>query len=161
MAITTLQICVWCDSGYTPKTAWQKTCSYKCGYSYQNSKSKKEQTNFGSCVRCNKSLADKNAKAIYCSKTCKSMDHNFKHRSRTRVHGTARRRLIWERDEAMCYMCHKSLELSVIELDHLIPVALGGSSDDKNIAVSCQTCNRRRGTRIEEAQITKLAELRT
>ena len=161
MAISTLQICLWCNSEYTPKKAWQKTCSYKCGYDHQNSKTKRGQTNFGSCLRCGNSLAQKNAKAIYCSKTCKSMDHNFKHRAKTRSQGVARRRLIWERDEGMCYMCHKNLNLSEIELDHLIPVAFGGSSDEKNLAVSCQKCNRRRGTRIEEAQIFKLAELRT
>ena len=88
------------------------------------------------------------------------MDHNFKHRSNTRVNGVARRRLIWERDKGMCYMCHSQLSLDKIELDHLMPVAFGGSSSDTNLAVACQKCNRARGTRIEEAQIAKLAELR-
>jgi 5-methylcytosine-specific restriction endonuclease McrA len=160
MAISTLQMCAWCHSDYSPKKPWQKTCSYKCGYNYQNEK-KKKQTNFSSCLRCGQSLADKRAQAIYCSLTCKSMDHNFKHRATTRVTGVARRRLIWERDEGMCYMCNTQLDLHQIELDHLIPVAFGGSSSETNLAVSCQKCNRSRGTRIEEAQISKLAELRT
>jgi 5-methylcytosine-specific restriction endonuclease McrA len=89
------------------------------------------------------------------------MDHNFKHRSKTRVQGVARRREIYERDAGTCYICKKPLNLADVHLDHLIPVAKNGNSDANNLAVSCGFCNRSRGTRIGLEQLAKLDELRT
>jgi len=164
MAITNSQldarICIQCDKSYQPTRAWQKTCSYVCSYTSRNDKRRRGITNYGKCARCESSLTNKKAHAIYCSKTCKSMDHNFKHRSKTRVKGVARRREIYERDGHACYICQKPLELREVHLDHLIPVAKNGSSHPTNLAVSCGFCNRSRGTRIEIKQLAKLDELR-
>jgi 5-methylcytosine-specific restriction endonuclease McrA len=150
-----------CSISYTPTRHWQKACSYKCSYSFRNSQKKLGVTNFGKCARCAKSLENKFANAIYCSKTCKSMDHNFKHRAKTRTPSVPRRLAIYQRDLGKCYMCQTNLPLGVIELDHLVPVSRLGSSDSTNLAVSCQACNRARGTKIGIQQLTKLYELRT
>jgi len=157
---TVERTCVFCNQNYLPKTNWQKTCSYECGYALQNQKKVRGQTNFGECARCGASLANKRANAIYCSKTCKCMDHTYKHRPKTRIVNTARRVEIYKRDNGQCYMCHEKLPLEKIELDHLVPVSRGGTSDSKNVAVSCQFCNRSRGNRIELAQLQKISELR-
>jgi len=151
--------CVFCLNTYEPIRYWQKTCSYKCSYTSRN-KIKPRPINSGTCLRCSKSLTNKRANAIYCSKTCKSMDHNFKHRSKTRVLSTARRAEIWERDGQKCYLCQRPITLKQLEIDHLIPVSKNGSNSPTNLAASCSTCNKSRGNRIEEAQIKKLAELR-
>ena len=163
MAITKGQQrnCLQCGQSYEPTTQWQKTCSYACGYKYQNNKRKRDVTNNGFCLRCNANLEHKKSHAIYCSKTCKSMDHTFKHRAKTRSCGTARRREIYERDAKQCYMCRVDLQLNEIELDHLIPVSKGGDSSPNNLAVSCMFCNRSRGATIGIKQIIKLDELRT
>jgi hypothetical protein len=153
--------CLHCGKDYSPIKPWQKTCSYFCGYTRQNNKKKRGITNKGSCARCGNSLEHKKSHAIYCSKTCKSMDHNFKHRSKTRVQGVARRKEIYERDAGACYICKKPLDLADVHLDHLIPVAKNGNSDANNLAVSCGFCNRSRGTRIGIEQLAKLDELRT
>lgn len=154
------RVCQWCEALYTPKTYWQKTCSYECGYTKRNQKNKRGQTNFGFCLRCNKSLANKRANAIYCSKTCKSMEHTFKHRGSTRLVPTARRKEIYKRDQAKCYLCKTHLGFHEFELDHLIPVSRGGDSSPCNVAVSCRKCNRSRGSRIGIDQLSKIYELR-
>lgn len=153
-------ICIQCGNSYKLKTSWQKTCSRKCGYTYQNAK-KISVTNTGLCLRCGNSLSHKRSDAIYCSKTCKCMDHNFKHRGRGgKRTTTARRRLIIERDNFSCYSCGVELTLQTAEIDHLIPRSRGGSSEPYNLSASCLSCNRSRGNRIGIEQLMRLNELR-
>ena len=156
----TERVCPVCNTSFLPKTIWQICCSYQCGYTRQNRKKVNTSLNEGKCCRCGSPLVDRRRDAIYCSKTCKSMDHTAKHRAHTRVPSVARRRLIWERDSGVCYLCGASTEPSGFELDHLVPVSRGGDNHPNNLAVTHQKCNRRRGTRIEEAQLRKLFELR-
>lgn len=156
----TPRICVLCENSFLPITAWQKACSKKCGYTYQNSK-RPAPVNTKLCLRCGNSLVHKNSKALYCSRTCKSMDHNFKHRGRGgRRITTARRRLIIERDGSICYLCHQLVEFANVEIDHLIPRSRGGDSSPKNLSVTCLKCNRSRGNRIDIEQLHRLLELR-
>lgn len=161
MAITngSKVICNFCSLPFEPKKSWQLYCSYVCGYNGQNAKKKRGITNLGHCARCGKELSHKKAHAIYCSRTCKSIDHTFKKRGKTRFTTTARRRVIFERDLATCYICKKSVDFTDFHLDHLIPVAKGGSSEPKNLAVACPQCNRRRGVRIGIEQFKKILEL--
>ena len=161
MAITNGHLeCHFCKNAYEQKKPWQKYCSVKCQYTHTNNKRKRDQTNFGLCARCGKSLREKKAHAIYCSKTCKSMDHTFKHRSKTRVHSVARRKEIYDRDRGKCYICNDPLTLKSFELDHLLPVARNGSNAPENLAVCCLPCNRSRGTKLGIRQLQKLFELR-
>ena len=152
--------CLKCQRDFEQYRPNHYLCSYECGYSYQNKKTRSPiKINIHQCKRCSTPLIGKKTNAIYCSKTCKSMDHTSKHRASTRTQKTARRYEIYLRDDGICYMCLRHLSLSDIELDHIIPVALGGSSDPKNIAVSCRSCNRRKGTTIGETQLIKLLEI--
>ena len=152
--------CQYCQISFIPKRSWQITCGYKCGYYLQNAKKKRTISNPGNCARCNSSLENKRPQAIYCSKTCKSMDHTQKHRGNTRFATTARRFHIYERDNKTCYLCGVYLDFEKVELDHLVPISRGGDSSPENLAVSCRTCNRTRGAKIEVAQLFKINELR-
>jgi 5-methylcytosine-specific restriction endonuclease McrA len=67
---------------------------------------------------------------------------------------------VYKRDERKCYICQKELLINEVELDHLIPVSRNGHSGLDNLAVSCQFCNRSRGTTIGVDQLRKLLELR-
>lgn len=152
--------CLNCNKSFILKVKWQKCCSYECGYRYQNNKTTRSINN-ELCVRCGSSLQHKRMGAMYCSRTCKSMDHNFKHRARGgRRTTTARRRLIIERDRSVCYLCGILVPFDEVEVDHLLPRSRGGTSEPHNLAVSCMKCNRRRGNRIEIEQLMKLFELR-
>ena len=52
------------------------------------------------------------------------------------------RRVVWERDGGRCVDCGADFEL---QFDHVIPLALGGSSTVDNLQLLCAPCNQRKG----------------
>lgn len=56
------------------------------------------------------------------------------------------RKAVFERDAYRCQMCgdHKDLHI-----DHVIPVVAGGLDEFDNLQTLCQTCNLRKGARLE------------
>lgn len=55
------------------------------------------------------------------------------------------RLFVWQRDQGKCVSCGSRKDL---EFDHIIPVAEGGSSTERNVQLLCVSCNRRKGRRI-------------
>ena len=49
---------------------------------------------------------------------------------------------VWKRDGGKCVKCGSQENL---EFDHIIPLAMGGSSTARNIQLLCETCNRSKG----------------
>src|SRR5699024_4019859 len=59
------------------------------------------------------------------------------------------------RENGLCYRCkrvvtHPHLENKEPHLDHLIPLALGGTNDPTNLALSCSSCNLEKSSKIKE-----------
>jgi 5-methylcytosine-specific restriction endonuclease McrA len=52
-----------------------------------------------------------------------------------------RRFQILRRDGHTCRYCGRSAPEVVLHIDHVIPVARGGTDDDTNLVVACQDCN--------------------
>ncbi|WP_434744386.1 HNH endonuclease [Streptomyces sp. A-14] len=52
------------------------------------------------------------------------------------------KQLVWRRDQGRCRVCGSTSEL---QFDHIIPVAMGGSSEPENLQLLCGPCNRRKG----------------
>jgi len=52
---------------------------------------------------------------------------------------------IYARDKCTCQYCGQRLPREELNLDHVIPRSLGGSSAWENVVCSCQSCNRRKG----------------
>jgi hypothetical protein len=48
---------------------------------------------------------------------------------------------IFKRDSFTCQYCGKSAPDIILELDHIMPVVKGGSSDITNLITSCHACN--------------------
>ncbi|HOJ03308.1 MAG TPA: HNH endonuclease [Bacteroidota bacterium] len=69
---------------------------------------------------------------------------------------TERRRL-YERDQWECQYCGRNLRNSPrdICLDHVLPLALGGSNAPENLVTSCKKCDKLKGDRtLEDAGMT-------
>lgn len=54
-------------------------------------------------------------------------------------------RSVWDRDGWRCVACGTHVGLTV---DHIVPVALGGSDDMTNLQTLCGRCNSRKGARV-------------
>ena len=52
----------------------------------------------------------------------------------------------WRRKlhEPICYYCQEPQTRATVTMDHLVPIAEGGSSNKSNIVVACKTCNSRK-----------------
>jgi 5-methylcytosine-specific restriction endonuclease McrA len=52
---------------------------------------------------------------------------------------------VWQRDRGQCVKCGSRVRL---EFDHIIPIAAGGASTERNIQLLCEACNRSKGATI-------------
>jgi hypothetical protein len=52
---------------------------------------------------------------------------------------------VWQRDKSQCVKCGSREQL---EFDHIIPIAMGGSSTERNVQLLCEACNRSKGAAI-------------
>ncbi len=70
-------------------------------------------------------------------------------RSATRDIVTAKvRNGIFERDQGLCAYCGGLILYDELwHIDHVIPVAKGGSNDPKNLVLSCPACNLKKGAK--------------
>lgn len=56
------------------------------------------------------------------------------------------RRAVYERDQYACFYCgRKQSEGAVLNLDHFIARALGGTNEESNLFTACDKCNNRKG----------------
>lgn len=55
------------------------------------------------------------------------------------------KQFIWQRDSGRCRRCESVHEL---QFDHIIPVAMGGSSEPENLQLLCGPCNRLKGASL-------------
>lgn len=56
----------------------------------------------------------------------------------------SRRLAILARDKNACVFCTAALSEDTFVLDHLVPIAKGGTNRKHNLAAACEVCNRRR-----------------
>lgn len=52
---------------------------------------------------------------------------------------------VWQRDQGKCVQCGRREGL---EFDHIIPIAEGGSSTERNVQLLCEHCNRSKGKSV-------------
>jgi len=53
------------------------------------------------------------------------------------------------RDNYICQECGEPLREHELEFDHIIPRALGGTSEEHNIRLTCLPCNRKKGKKVD------------
>jgi hypothetical protein len=55
------------------------------------------------------------------------------------------KRAVWERCGGRCAECGAA---DLLEFDHVIPLAMGGSGGERNLQLLCAECNRSKGARL-------------
>lgn len=55
---------------------------------------------------------------------------------------------IFKRDNFTCQYCGKKSPEVILEVDHIIPIAEGGKSNQENLTTACFACNRGKGARL-------------
>ena len=56
---------------------------------------------------------------------------------------------VFQRDQYRCQSCGRSPELVSLQVDHIIPLAKGGSNDLSNLQTLCASCNGRKGANFD------------
>ena len=75
------------------------------------------------------------------------MRNRFKRRSRTgrnRIRKSIRED-VYSRDDYTCQYCMKKPDRTVLSIDHVLPLALGGLDEITNYVTCCKECNRAKG----------------
>lgn len=54
------------------------------------------------------------------------------------------RHYVLERDRHQCQSCGQTNRETTLEVDHIVPLAGGGSNDISNLQTLCHHCNRRK-----------------
>lgn len=132
-----------------------RTVRLRCSSSCFRRKAQPPRFHAGSCMRCGDSfvtdrLAGYNALNRYCSKRCSSKDAAARRRARKvgAFVAPVYRRRIFERDGWRCQICRRKVSQPnavphprAATIDHIIPLARGGTHEPANCQTACFICN--------------------
>lgn len=148
--------CAFCNEEFVPRRRDQIYCPDRwCGqYAYAARKKAGEPLRqveqVKTCHECGAEFTAFNSNARWCSQTCRNR-HTGRVRSRRRGPVQSEPytdREIFERDNWTCHLCGGSIdpELSRTDwmgatIDHVVPIAAGGSDTRDNVAAAHWKCN--------------------
>lgn len=148
-----------------------KTCSRDCAkeYAKQQSKAAYESRKGPGyervCPECGARFIAAHKARIYCSRRCTTRHGSRvgKHVYRARIRGAQRYEpvdpiAIFVRDRWRCYICGRktdkalrgTLDPLAPELEHIIPIARGGTNTYDNVACACRACNHKKRDLLPE-----------
>ena len=58
-----------------------------------------------------------------------------------------------------CALCGKKIKYCDMDLDHIVPLAMGGADDVANLQCTCVTCNRIKGSILPEEFDERITEI--
>ena len=155
------------------------TCSV-CGKEYESRKNRdskycsRECYNLihKICQHCGKEFSG-NEHSKYCSEKCQRNAYNkinpwrnreSAHRRKARIKkvrvGHVSGNVIYQRDNGKCQICRKMVDITLrhphpmsASIDHIVPIALGGSHENKNVQLTHLICNMKKGTSAVNEQL--------
>ena len=71
-------------------------------------------------------------------------NHSKKEKVKTRA---AKKSRWWQQkcSSGLCYYCGKKFAPKELTLDHIVPVARGGTTTPGNVVAACRACNKNKG----------------
>ena len=159
--------CSVCSKSFVTRFSKKLTCSDECANqrrlmlkrnAYEPAVLSKH-----SCVTCGESYSTNNPTHLYCSKRCVPKRNN--HRSRARHAGVFYEPVnavrVLDRDGWKCQICGVSTPRSrrgtvhknAPELDHRVPMAIGGPHTYDNTQCACRSCNLKKGGNLSVGQM--------
>lgn len=61
-----------------------------------------------------------------------------------------------QRQKRRCWWCGKNIKGNDYHVDHVIPIARGGSNDIGNLCIACPSCNLKKGARLASEAFGRL-----
>ena len=65
------------------------------------------------------------------------------------------REAVFERDGWLCGICGESVRREDATLDHIVPIARGGTHEPSNVRLAHGLCNSRRGARLDDSPLLR------
>jgi hypothetical protein len=56
-------------------------------------------------------------------------------------------RILWKRQRGLCGICYRPMPPTTFEIDHIVPLALGGPHEMGNLQLAHKQCNRKKGAK--------------
>jgi len=67
------------------------------------------------------------------------------------------RKYVYNRDKYQCQSCGQKLNETTLSIDHIIPLAKGGSNDISNLQTLCLKCNQEKKAKIDNRFLRKFS----
>jgi len=94
--------------------------------------------------------------AVYCSAECNSHAHQQTRKASSKI-GARQKRIdrayIIARDGGRCHLCGRKPRGAKLTIDHVVPLARGGTHTSENLRVACLSCNCSKGDRAANDQL--------
>jgi 5-methylcytosine-specific restriction endonuclease McrA len=168
--------CAGCSEIFLAERVNQSACSDFCRQAINRKKQLLSQRNLAlaglreaQCPRCGVSFITTYGSRRFCSRKCCAQQNKLvagaNHRKRARRLGSFYEPVNWlvvmERDGWRCQICgaktprrlRGTLDARAPELDHRVPLALGGSHSYSNVQCACRRCNGAKGASKAAGQI--------
>ena len=163
-----MRLCSWCDHMYTPT----QDQGHRCPDCKGNRQGAKWQIFHRDCAICEKPYVTRYTKTT-CSDTCariKYVDDRRESEHKRRARKTAafvapvNRQQVYKRDGYRCHICGGKAKMDAVvphpkapTLDHVIPLARGGTHEPLNCRLAHFMCNALKGDRLAGDQMLLIA----
>lgn len=156
--------CVRCGASFTAKLPHERFCSRRCQVATRNRAVQiSRQAPVRTCLFCGSSFRPvETGRRAWCSSECARRASNVRnsgdgHRRRARLYGCRVERVdrlkVFERDGWHCRICGEATPRALMgtsealapELDHVVPLSLGGDHAYTNTQCACHACNQAKG----------------
>lgn len=154
--------CAYCQQPFVPARPSNVCCSRECRAKLNaRGRTKGKQQQIGVCTVCGNAFEKAHERVVTCSKTCsklhsKELGRGNTHRRRARMKAVDYEPInaleVYRRDKWCCGICGEAIDPSVnyphaasASIDHVTPIALGGSHTRDNVQAAHLGCNMKKG----------------